>query len=201
MLMSVTTDTPGMFLMVDCRDSFVFNLVAMLEDLGADVETVREADITGSFLDGTDPEALILSPGPGSPSPDRGSWMALEHYWDRVPVLGVCLGHQTVCAACGADIVSTGGPKHGKVVRIYHNGSGVLSGIPDGFHAVRYNSLCVDPVTVPGCLSVDATDQHGDVMAVSVPGRRVHGVQFHPESFLTEFGRDIVSNFVSEVWR
>lgn len=187
-----------MFLVVDCRDSFVYNLVACLESAGADVTVVKEADGVPSRRD---VEALVLSPGPGRPSPDRGSWKAFERFRGEVPVLGVCLGHQTIYASYGASVVRRGGPRHGKVTDIRHDGKGILEGVPDPFHAVRYNSLCADPDTLEHPLEVDAVDGYGDIMAVSDREISVYGLQFHPESFLTEHGQDIVGNFVREVER
>lgn len=185
-----------MFLVVDCRDSFVYNLVSAFRSVGAEVVVVKEGD---AVPEGVEPDALVLSPGPGRPSPGRGSWRMLERFLGEVPVLGVCLGHQTLCAVCGARITDAGGPKHGKVVEVRHDGEGILRGVPDPLRAVRYNSLCVERDTLAHPLRVDAVDAYGDVMAVSDGKRAAYGLQFHPESFLTEHGSDIIANFVREV--
>lgn len=190
-----------MFVIVDCRDSFIHNVAAEVASAGEDVEVVDEARCDPDVLRRMGPDAVILSPGPGRPSPDRGSWRVLDEFVEELPVLGICLGHQTICSYFGMKVDEGKGPMHGKVVGISHDGLGLFEGIPDGFGAVRYNSLCADPGTVPDCLRVDAVDARGDIMAVSHRSLPVFGVQFHPESFLTEHGHDIIGNFIKEVRR
>lgn len=183
-----------MILVVDCRDSFVHNLVAMIRSSGAETLVIDETDIDG--ISGCKPDAVVLSPGPGRPSPERGSWHAFNLFRGRVPILGVCLGLQTVCAACGGGIVRGDTPVHGKVVSVRHGGTGLMEGMPQDFRAVRYNSLKVDPWNPGMGIRIDAFDDRGDVMAVSCENEDVFAVQFHPESFLTEHGRTIVDGFL-----
>ena len=189
----------AMISVVDCRDSYVFNLVAMLRAKGQEVSVIDESEV-GRL---SDADAVVLSPGPGRPSSDRGSCIAAERFIGSKPILGVCLGHQVVSAVLGGRVVQAFEPSHGDIVRVKHDGEGLFEGIPDGFRAVRYNSLKVDP-DIPGAgLSVDAIDDSGDVMALSDGDRCVYGVQFHPESFMTEHGGEIVDNFIeaAEQWR
>lgn len=188
-----------MFAIIDCRDSFIYNIAAAMESLGVETAVVKESDFGPDLVSGMDPDAIVLSPGPGKPSPDRGSWAALDGFRDSVPILGVCLGHQTVCSYFGMDVDEGGGPMHGKLVRLTHCGTGLFEGIPQGIRAVRYNSLCARRGSLPGCLSVDAVDDRGDVMAVSHRDLPIFGVQFHPESFLTEQGDAILRNFIRQV--
>lgn len=183
-----------MILVADCGDSFVHNLSPLLSSLGAEVITVPEDSVTEGQVASSD--AVVLSPGPGHPHPNRSSWRIYDMCHNDIPTLGVCLGHQTICAYHGADIVRGQGPMHGKLVQIHHDGTSLFKGVPNDFEAVRYNSLCADRSTLS--LNIDAVDSRGDVMAVSVPGHRVHGVQFHPESFLTEHGTTIIENFLRE---
>lgn len=183
-----------MILVVDCRDSFVHNLVAMIRSAGIETLVVDEMDMDG--ISGCRPDAVVLSPGPGRPSSDRGSWRAFELYRGKVPILGVCLGLQTVCAACGGRIVKGDTPVHGKVVSVRHNGTGLMEDMPQDFHAVRYNSLKVDPDDPGTGIRIDALDDRGDVMAVSCEDEDIFAVQFHPESFLTEHGKTIVDWFL-----
>ena len=184
---------------VDCRDSYVYNLSSLLEDLGSEVLVVPEDSPEASDPLSLEPDALVVSPGPGKPEPGRGSWKAVSACLGKIPILGVCLGHQTLCAVSGARIIHGEGPMHGKIVRIEHDGEGLMEGIPQGFPAVRYNSLVVDRDSVPDCIRVDAVDGTGDIMAVSRIDVPAFGTQFHPESFMTEHGADIVANFLRKV--
>lgn len=190
-----------MILVVDCRDSFVHNLVAILRSTGGDVVVMDEGD---PMIFDMEPDSIVLSPGPGHPSPERGSWKVFERFHGRVPILGVCLGHQTICSASGGKVSKGDAPVHGKVVIVSPlKSGGLFSGIDRPFKAVRYNSLNVEPGSLPSDVIIDAYDDRGDVMAVSVTGECTYGVQFHPESFLTENGERIVENFLEEAekWR
>ena len=190
-----------MILVVDCRDSFVHNLVAMLRSMDGDVVVMDEED---PRILNMDPDSIVLSPGPGHPTPDRGSWRVFEGFHGKVPILGVCLGHQTICSALGGMVSRGEEPVHGKVVTVSPlTKEGLFSGIDRPFRAVRYNSLNVETVDLPKEIRIDAYDDRGDVMAVSVTGECTYGVQFHPESFLTEDGDMIIGNFLREAerWR
>lgn len=186
---------------IDCRDSYTYNLVAMFRALGETVDVICEDDANMFSGDGYD--AVVLSPGPGSPGPGRGSWAVAERLGGRVPLLGVCLGHQTLSAVRGGRVTGGNEPAHGIVATIAHDGKGILEGIPNGFRAVRYNSLCVDPGCTGDGLRIDAIDDRGDVMAVSCEADCVYGVQFHPESFMSEYGDHLIRNFleVARSWR
>ena len=190
-----------MILVVDCRDSFVHNLVAMLRSMDGDVVVMDEED---PRILNMDPDSIVLSPGPGHPTPDRGSWRVFERFHGKVPILGVCLGHQTICSALGGMVSRGEEPVHGKVVTVSPlREEGLFSGIDRPFRAVRYNSLNVETVDLPKEIRIDAYDDRGDIMAVSVTGECTYGAQFHPESFLTEYGGRIVGNFLEEArkWR
>ena len=187
------------FVVIDCRDSFIYNVVASLGSLGVDVRVESESDLDTDVVRSLDPDAIVLSPGPGRPSPNRGSWKVLDEFREDTPILGICLGHQAVCSYFGMTVDEGKGPMHGKVTLVHHSGNGLLNGIPDGFRAVRYNSLSATASTVPDCLTIDATDDRGDVMAVSHRSLPIFGVQFHPESFLSEHGDEIFRNFLKEV--
>ena len=190
-----------MILVVDCRDSFVHNLVAMLRSMDGDVVVMDEDD---QEIFDMEPDSIVLSPGPGHPTPDRGSWRVFERFHGNVPILGVCLGHQTICSASGGIVSRGEEPVHGKIVTVSPlRKEGLFSGIDHPFKAVRYNSLNVETVNLPDIIRIDAYDDRGDIMAVSVTGECTYGVQFHPESFLTEYGGRIVGNFLEEArkWR
>lgn len=186
-----------MIIVVDCEDSYVNNLVAIIRAIGEEVSMIPENDISG--LDDMEPDALILSPGPGHPSPDRGSWIAFEHFSGKIPILGVCLGHQTIVSASGGRILCKNEPAHGRIISVKHNGIGLFKDVPNCFSAVRYNSLVADSNDIGRNLTIDAIDDYGDVMAVSDIENRIYGVQFHPESFMTEYGETIIRNFIEEI--
>lgn len=186
-----------MIAVVDCEDSYVNNLVAMIRAAGEEVSVIPEKDI--SSLDYMEPDALVLSPGPGHPSPDRGSWIAFERFVGRIPILGVCLGHQTIVCASGGQVLCRTEPTHGRVVSIEHDGRGLFRNAPDHFSAVRYNSLIADSDNIGKDLTINAIDEYGDVMAVSDIRRKIFGVQFHPESFMTESGELMIRNFIEAI--
>lgn len=191
--------TCSMITVIDCNDSYTYNLVAMFRSRRGDISVVNEHD-AGCVRD---TDAVVLSPGPGRPSPDRGSWIVAERFLGIRPVFGVCLGHQTISAVSGGRVEVARSPSHGELVRILHSGRGLFEGVPNGFRAVRYNSLTVS-ADAPGFpMTVDAKDGSGDVMAISDEERSVYGVQFHPESFMTEYGGMIIDNFIEvvEQWR
>lgn len=190
-----------MILVVDCKDSFVHNLVAMLRSMDGGVVVMDEEDREIFYME---PDSIVLSPGPGHPTPDRGSWKVFERFHGKVPILGVCLGHQTICSALGGIVSRGDRPVHGKIVTVSPlRKEGLFSGIDHPFKAVRYNSLNVETGDLPKEIRIDAYDDRGDIMAVSVTNECTYGVQFHPESFLTEDGDRIVGNFLEEArkWR
>jgi anthranilate synthase/aminodeoxychorismate synthase-like glutamine amidotransferase len=190
-----------LYLMIDCTDSFTHNLSALFEISGADVMIVNENDVFSDMVEKINPSAVIISPGPGSPDPGRGSWKIVAECRGKIPVFGVCLGHQTIAAVMGCEIVRCGKPMHGKIVGLIHSGKGLFSGIPPGISVVRYNSLCVNPSSVPENVSVDAVDDIQTVMAISMESEMMYGVQFHPESFMSGYGKEIVENFMNAAER
>lgn len=186
-----------MIAVVDCEDSYVNNLVAVIESFGEPTVTVSENSAESLFH--LNPNALILSPGPGKPSPERGSWIAFDHFAGKIPILGVCLGHQTIGAALNGKIICKEHPTHGKITTVTHDKGMLFKNIPKSFSAVRYNSLILDPNCIGKNLKVDAVDSYGDVMAISDENKQIFGVQFHPESFMTEYGEILIHNFVKMV--
>lgn len=182
-------------LLIDNYDSFVFNIAQYLGALGSDVVVMR-SDAPMERLQAAEPDAIVISPGPGRPE-DAGRSIEVIETWDTAtPILGVCLGHQAIGIAFGGKVVRAGRVMHGKVSAIDHNGRGVFRGIPRMFEATRYHSLVIEPESVPASLEVTARAEDGTIMAVAHRDRPVVGVQFHPESVLTPLGIRIFENFV-----
>jgi para-aminobenzoate synthetase component 2 len=182
-------------LVIDNYDSFVFNLVQYLAQLGAEVDVRRNDEVgpeAGLAYDG-----VLLSPGPGTPAAAGVCIPMVQTLAGRVPVLGVCLGHQAICEAYGGVVVRAPELLHGKTSQVHHDGTGVLAGLPDPFTATRYHSLAIDPATTPDVLRVSARTDTGVVMGVRHRELAVEGVQFHPESVLTEGGHRIVANWLA----
>jgi para-aminobenzoate synthetase component II len=185
---------PLRVLVVDNYDSFVFNLVQYLAQLGAEPQVLRNDQLDVSAVDGYD--GVLLSPGPGIPE-DAGVCVDLVRYAaGRIPVLGVCLGHQAIGVAFGAKVSRAPELLHGKTSQVHHGGVGVLAGLPDPFTATRYHSLAVDPTTVPDELEVTGSTAGGVVMAMRHREHEVEGVQFHPESVLTQGGHRLLANWM-----
>ena len=190
-----------MLLMIDNYDSFTFNLVQYLQVLGAEVRVVRNDELTVDAINAMAPQQIVISPGPCTPTEAGVSVEVIERLGARIPILGVCLGHQSLGQAYGGDVVRAGRIMHGKTSRIRHEGRGVFAGLPDAYEATRYHSLVVDPGTLPDCLEVTAWTEHDDGTFESIMGLRhrehpVEGVQFHPESILTEHGHALLKNFL-----
>jgi anthranilate synthase/aminodeoxychorismate synthase-like glutamine amidotransferase len=190
-----------MIVLIDNYDSFTYNLYQYLGELGADVQVVRNDAISVAELEMLDPDGLVISPGPGTPD-DAGVCMAaIEAFAGRVPVLGVCLGHQCIGQRYGARIVRAPELRHGKTSDIYHTGKGVFAGLPNPFPATRYHSLIVDAATCPRDLEVTAWTAGGLIMGVRHRELPVEGVQFHPESMLTPSGKALLANYLAQVER
>jgi anthranilate synthase component 2/para-aminobenzoate synthetase component 2 len=185
-----------MILLLDNYDSFVFNLARYVRELGETPVVRRNDTITVDEITALAPSHIIISPGPCSPAESGISTTVVRHFGPSVPILGVCLGHQCIGAAYGAEIVRAGRPLHGKVSRITHDGSGVFQGLPSPFHATRYHSLVIAPASLPAELRVTATSEDGEIMGVEHTSHPVVGVQFHPESALTEYGYRVLDRFL-----
>ena len=190
-----------MLLMIDNYDSFTFNLVQYLQALGAEVEVVRNDAVSVDDIERMAPERIVISPGPCTPNEAGVSLNVVGRLGPRIPILGVCLGHQAIGQAYGGEVVRAKAIMHGKTSRIRHDGTGVFSGLPDRYEATRYHSLVVSRESVPDCLEVTAwtEDAHGafdEVMALRHREHPVEGVQFHPESILTEHGHALLKNFL-----
>ena len=190
-----------MLLMIDNYDSFTFNLVQYLQALGAEVEVVRNDAVSVDDIERMAPERIVISPGPCTPNEAGVSLNVVGRLGPRIPILGVCLGHQAIGQAYGGEVVRAKAIMHGKTSRIRHDGTGVFSGLPDRYEATRYHSLVVSRESVPDCLEVTAwtEDAHGafdEVMGLRHREHPVEGVQFHPESILTEHGHALLKNFL-----
>jgi anthranilate synthase/aminodeoxychorismate synthase-like glutamine amidotransferase len=199
MVSSRLTLVGARILVIDNYDSFVYNLVQYLGELGAEPLVHRHDALTLAEIDTLDPDAVLISPGPGRPEDAGLSLAVIERFAGRRPVLGVCLGHQAIGAAFGADVVRAPAVMHGKTSLIRHDGAGVFKGLPRPLEATRYHSLVVEPATVPDCLEVTATTDDGVVMGLRHRSLEVEGVQFHPESILTASGHDLLRNFLARV--
>jgi anthranilate synthase component 2 len=186
-------------LVVDNYDSFVYNLVQYLGELGAEPVVYRNDAITAEEAEGLGVDAVVISPGPGRPEGAGVSTEIVHRLGERVPLLGVCLGHQCVGAAFGAEVVRAPEVMHGKVSSVHHDGSGVLAGLPDPFEATRYHSLVVERSSVPDVLEVSAETDDGLVMGLRHRRLRIEGVQFHPESILTRPGHALLRNFLAQL--
>ncbi len=186
-------------LVIDNYDSFVYNLVQYLGELGADPQVHRHDAVTVDEVETLEPDAVLISPGPGRPEDAGVSTAVIRWAAGRVPVLGVCLGHQAIGAAWGGKVVRAPEVMHGKTSRIHHEGTGVFAGLPDPLEATRYHSLIVDRESVPDELEITATSEDGLVMGLRHRNLDVEGVQFHPESILTASGHDLRANFLARV--
>ncbi|ODS97027.1 MAG: anthranilate/aminodeoxychorismate synthase component II [Lautropia sp. SCN 69-89] len=187
-----------MLLMIDNYDSFTWNLVQYFGELGEEVRTVRNDAITLDEVVALAPARIVISPGPCTPAEAGISLPLIERFAGRIPILGVCLGHQAIGAAFGGRVVRAKQVMHGKTSPIRHDGAGVFRGLPDPFTAIRYHSLAVERESLPGCLEVTAWTDDGEIMGLRHRELAVEGVQFHPESILTEHGHALLRNFLGE---
>ncbi len=187
-----------MLLMIDNYDSFTYNLVQYLGELGEDVRVFRNDEITLEEVDALHPQRIVVSPGPCTPNEAGISVSLIKAYAQRVPILGVCLGHQCIGQAFGGNIVHARTLMHGKTSPIHHHASGVFRGLPDPFTATRYHSLVIERDTLPEALEITGWTDDGEIMGVRHRTLAVEGVQFHPESILSEHGHALLKNFLSE---
>ena len=185
-----------MLLLIDNYDSFTYNLYQYLSELGADVLVRRNDQITLNEIGDLQPERIVISPGPGNPDDAGVSVAVINEFGPRLPLLGVCLGHQCIGAAFGGNVVHAPTLMHGKSSAVFHDGKSVLHGLPSPFDAIRYHSLVVDRPTLPDCLEVTAQTSTGVIMGLRHREYPIHGVQFHPESIMTVVGKDLLRNFL-----
>jgi anthranilate synthase component 2 len=187
-----------MLLMIDNYDSFTYNLVQYLGELGEDVHTVRNDAITLDEIERLAPARIVISPGPCAPAQAGVSVPLLKHFAGRVPILGVCLGHQAIGEAFGGRIVRAREIMHGKTSPITHDGRGVFRGLPSPYTVIRYHSLAIERASLPDCLEITAETDDGEIMGVRHRHHPIEGVQFHPESILTEHGHELLRNFLRD---
>ena len=185
-----------MLLMIDNYDSFTYNLVQYFGELGEDVAVFRNDEITLDKIAALNPARIVISPGPCTPAEAGVSVPLIEKFAGKIPILGVCLGHQSIGQAFGGKIVHARKLMHGKTSPIFHNNSGVFRGLPNPFTATRYHSLAIERASLPVCLEITAWTEDGEIMGVRHKTLAVEGVQFHPESILTEHGHDLLRNFL-----
>ncbi|MDK9718214.1 MAG: aminodeoxychorismate/anthranilate synthase component II [Trichlorobacter sp.] len=185
-----------MLLMIDNYDSFTFNIVQYLAQLGEEVKVVRNDEINVADIAALRPDRIVVSPGPCSPEEAGISVAAIKEYAGKIPLLGVCLGHQSIGAAFGGKVVRSVSLMHGKTSPIHHDGRELFAGLPNPFNATRYHSLVVERASLPDCLEVTAWVDNGEIMGLRHRELPVWGVQFHPESILTEGGMELLDNFI-----
>ncbi|MFO7995086.1 MAG: aminodeoxychorismate/anthranilate synthase component II [Marinobacter sp.] len=190
-----------MLLMIDNYDSFTYNVVQYLAELGADVHVYRNDEITVEEIEALKPERLVISPGPCTPNEAGISMAAIRHFAGKLPILGVCLGHQAIGQVYGGDVIRAGRVMHGKVSPVYHKDEGVFRGLSNPLQATRYHSLVIDKDNLPDCLEVTAWTRNDDGSVEEIMGVRhktlpIEGVQFHPESIMTEQGHELLRNFL-----
>ena len=190
-----------MILMIDNYDSFTYNLVQYFGELGADVKVVRNDEITLEEIAALAPEKIVISPGPCTPNEAGVSVAAIKAFAGKIPLLGVCLGHQGIGQAMGGKVIRAPFVMHGKTSQVYHKNTGVFTGLKNPFQATRYHSLVIEKESIPDCLEITAWTLNedgsmGEIMGVKHKTLAVEGVQFHPESILTEHGHDMLRNFL-----
>ena len=190
-----------MILLIDNYDSFTYNIYQYLSELGADVEVVRNDKITLDDIEAMAPDGIVISPGPCTPKEAGISGDVVLRYGEKLPILGVCLGHQTIGFAYGGTVGAAEVIMHGKTSMIYHDGKGIYQGLPNPFEAIRYHSLIVEPEDLPDSLEITAWTKEGVIMGVRHKQLPVDGVQFHPESILTKVGHDLLRNYLDSVDR
>ena len=191
-----------MILMIDNFDSFTYNVVQYLTELGAEVRVVRNDEITVEAIEALRPERLVISPGPCTPDESGITLEAIRHFAGKLPILGICLGHQAIGQVFGGQVVRAGSVMHGKVSPMVHTNTGVFQGLNNPLNATRYNSLVIDKASLPDCLEITAWTQRADGSMDEIMGVRhktlpIEGVQFHPESIMTEQGHDLLRNFLT----
>ncbi|MGO1691644.1 MAG: anthranilate synthase component II [Marinobacter sp.] len=190
-----------MLLMIDNYDSFTYNVVQYLAELGAEVQVHRNDEITVEQIEALNPERLVISPGPCTPNEAGVSMDVIRHFAGKIPILGVCLGHQAIGQAFGGNIIRAGRVMHGKVSPVYHQNTGVFRGLNNPLQATRYHSLAIEQASLPDCLEMTAWTRNSDGSVEEIMGVRhktlaIEGVQFHPESIMSEQGHELLRNFL-----
>ncbi|WP_223069007.1 aminodeoxychorismate/anthranilate synthase component II [Paenibacillus caui] len=186
-----------MILVIDNYDSFTYNLVQYLGELGEEVTVRRNDEIDLAGIEAMNPDHILISPGPCTPNEAGISLDLIEHFKGKIPMFGVCLGHQAMGQAFGGKVVRAERLMHGKTSPIFHSGGSVFAGLPSPFTATRYHSLLVERSTLPDCLEITAETEEGEIMGLRHKEYDVEGVQFHPESIVTDYGHQILRNFLS----
>ena len=185
-----------MILLIDNYDSFTYNIAYALGTLGQDIRVFRSDAITTDEIEQLSPQAIIISPGPGRPEDSGISCETIERFSGKIPIMGVCMGHQCIGQVFGANVIQADIPVHGKTSTIFHDGKTIFKGLPDGFKATRYHSLIVEKDSIPEKLSISAQTDSGMVMGIRNEDLKIEGVQFHPESIATKFGTQLFQNFL-----
>lgn len=190
-----------MLLVIDNYDSFTYNLVQYFAELGAEVKVIRNDALSLAEIQALQPARIVISPGPGSPDQAGVSLAVIREFGGKLPILGVCLGHQTIGQAFGGQVVAAGQIMHGKTSPVHHHNQGVFAGLPNPLRGTRYHSLVIDKTQLPECLEITAWTEHSDGSIEEIMGVRhrtldIEGVQFHPESILSEAGHDLLANFL-----
>jgi anthranilate synthase/aminodeoxychorismate synthase-like glutamine amidotransferase len=186
-----------MILMIDNYDSFTYNLVQYLGELGEELQVFRNDKITIPEIEKLKPRRIVISPGPGEPKDAGISNEVVKHFAGKIPILGVCLGEQAIAEVFGGKVIRAKRLMHGKTSEIHHDGRTIFDGLPDPFIATRYHSLIVEKKNLPDCLEISAWTDQDEIMGIRHKEYKVEGVQFHPESILTEAGKKLLSNFLS----
>ena len=187
-----------MLLMIDNYDSFTYNLVQYLAEIGQEVKVVRNDKISIEEINKLNPQYIVISPGPCTPNEAGISLELVEAFKGKIPILGVCLGHQSIGQAFGGKIIHAQTIMHGKTSKIFHNNKGVFRGIKDPFVATRYHSLVIEKQTLPNCFDITAWTDDNEIMGIKHKELAIEGVQFHPESILSEHGHDLLKNFLDQ---
>jgi len=190
-----------MILMVDNYDSFTYNLVQYLGQLGEELIVKRNDEITTKEIEELNPDFLMISPGPCSPNEAGISMEAIKYFAGKIPIFGVCLGHQSIAQVFGGDVVRAERLMHGKTSEIFHDGKTIFANLPNPFTATRYHSLIVKKETLPDCFEISAWTAAGEIMAIRHKTLPIEGVQFHPESIMTKHGLDLLQNFINQYKR
>jgi anthranilate synthase/aminodeoxychorismate synthase-like glutamine amidotransferase len=190
-----------MLLVIDNYDSFTYNLVQYLGEMGQEIRVVRNDELPAAEIAALAPSHIVISPGPCTPNEAGISLEVIKTYAGKIPILGVCLGHQAIGQAFGGKVVRAARVMHGKTSQISHDGKGLFTGLPNPFEATRYHSLLIERASVPDVLDVTAQTAENEIMAVRHKTLPVEGVQFHPESFLTTSGKDLLRNFIARKGR